>query len=116
MKTVLLDTVEWDLVIDASQNIAVASDPYSMSQDASSAARLFQGELYYDTTQGITYRTQILGKLPPLSLIKNQIVNAALSVPGVKRAACFFSSFSDRSLKGQLQLSDSNGPISTVNF
>ncbi len=50
-----LDTVAWDLTVDTTGNIAVASNPYSMAQDAASAIRTFQGEVYYDTTLGIPF-------------------------------------------------------------
>lgn len=116
MKTLLLDTVLWDLVKDASGNIAVASDPYSQSQDASSAARLFAGELWLDTTQGIPYWSQILGQLPPLSLVKELIVNAALGVPGVTAATVFITAFVGRRLSGQLQITNSSGATSVAAF
>ena len=83
MKTLLLDQTTWDLVVDASGDIAVASDPYSIAQDAASAIRTFQGECYYDTTLGVPYWSQILGRSPPLSLLKAKLVAAALTVPDV---------------------------------
>ena len=51
--TLLLTPQTWDLTVDASNNIAVAAEPYALAQDAASAIRLFQGEDYYDTTRGI---------------------------------------------------------------
>jgi hypothetical protein len=116
MQTLLLDVLQWDLVVDANGNIAVASDPYSLAQDAASAIRLFQGELLYDTTQGVPYFDQILGKLPPLALVKAKIVAAALTVPGVAAAACFISSFSGRTVHGQIQITTSTGVIATAGF
>ena len=41
MNTLLLDLTNWDLLVDASGNIAVASDPYSVAQDVASAVRVF---------------------------------------------------------------------------
>ena len=37
MKSLLLDPRSWDLTVDVSNNIAVASDPYSLAQDAACA-------------------------------------------------------------------------------
>lgn len=116
MKTLLLDTVKWDLLVDASRNIAVAADPYSISQDAASAIKLFQKELYYDTTKGVPYFEQILGKWPPLSVVKAALEGAALTVPGVVKAKVFISSFEERAIKGQVQTTDSAGNTSTVAF
>lgn len=116
MRTLLLDTIGWDLVVDANGNIAAASDPYALAQDAASAVRLFQGELWYDTTSGIPYFDQILGKLPPLALVKAKIVAAALTVPGVAAAACFISSFSGRTVHGQIQITTSTGVIAAAGF
>lgn len=115
MKTLLLDSVSWDLVVDAAGNIAVASDPYSLAQDAASAIRLFLGELWYDDTQGVNY-SLILGKLPPVTLLKQQFVEAALTVPGVVSAQCFISGVEGRRLTGQVQVSDAAGNTSAASF
>lgn len=117
MKTILLDTVTWDPVLDVFGNIAVASDPYSLAQDAASAIRLFQGELYYDTLKGVPYWTSILGKSPPpLSLMKAKFVEAAKTVPGVVAAQCFIASVSDRGVSGQVQVTDTAGRLSVAAF
>ena len=101
MNTLILDTVKWDLLIDAAGNIAVAQDPYSQAQDAASAIRTFQGEVYYDTTLGIPYWEKVLGFAPPLSLIKHYINTAALTVPGVVGAVSYINSFVKRAIGGQ---------------
>lgn len=125
-KTLLLDRTAWDLVLDSAGNIALASDPYSVAQDVASAVRTFAGELWYDTTQGVPYWEQILGKRPALSLVKAAVVKAALTVPDVISARCLIASFKDRVLTGQVQvkLTDaasaaaqaSSGPDSIVTF
>lgn len=103
MRTLLLDQNSWDLVVDANGNLAVADDPYAISQDVSSACRTFQGEVYYDTTLGVPYWAQILGKRPPLSLLKSVYVAEAETVPGVASAVCFISSVANRKVSGQIQ-------------
>jgi hypothetical protein len=108
-KTLLLDTERWDLVTDAAGNIAVASPPYAMAQDAASAVRLFRGELWYDTSQGIPYFQQILGRQPPLGLLKSTFNAAATSVPNVDSAQTFISSITNRDVVGQIQLTTSAG-------
>lgn len=116
MDTLLLDTTTWDLVLDINNNIAVASDPYSQAQDAASAIKLFAGELWYDTTQGIPYFTQVLGKLPPVALLISQFNQAALTVPGVTAAQSFISGFNGRQITGQVQIVNEAGVTSVANF
>lgn len=113
--TLLLDTVSWDLTVDILGNIAVASDPYALAQDAASAIRLFRGELYYNTKAGVQYNL-VLGKSPPLSLLKATFEAAALTVPGVKSATCFFSGVFGRTLTGQVQITDKSGQTATAAF
>ena len=78
MDTLLLDTVTWDLAVDALGNIAMASDPYAQAQDAASNIRTFAGEVYFNTTLGVPYWEQILGLAPPISVMKAHWNAAAL--------------------------------------
>lgn len=114
--TLLLDRTSWDLVLDVSGNIAVASTPYSLAQDAASAIKLFLGELWYDTTQGVPYFTEILGQAPSFALMKAEFVRAALTVPGVVSARCFISSYANRLITGQVQVTNRAGAISEAKF
>lgn len=116
MNTLLLDSKTWDLVVDASGNIAMASEPYAIAQDVASAIRMFQGEYYYDTTQGVPYWTQLLGQAPSIPLLKAKLVAAALTVPGVVKARCFLSSITNRSVSGQVQFIDTTGVTQGVSF
>jgi hypothetical protein len=118
MNTLLLDTVLWDLVTDASGNIAMATDPYSTAQDVASACRTFLNEVYYDTTLGVPYFQQILGELPPLPVIKAQLINAANTVPGVSNAVCYLTGYANgtRALTGVIQFTDTNGVTQSVGF
>jgi hypothetical protein len=116
MRSLLLDTVTWDLCQDTSGNIAVASNPYAMAQDAATAIRTWQGDVYYDTTAGIPYRDQILGQQVPLSLVRSYIEAAALTVPGVVQAQAFFTRFEGRRLSGQVQITDRTGALSAASF
>ena len=106
----------WDLCLDVHGNMAVATDPYAPAQDVSSACRVFQGEQWYDNTLGIPYFQQILGLVPPGSLIKAYLVNTALTVPEITTAVCIFTSFVRRRLSGQLQLTLSSGQQAIIAF
>jgi len=115
--TLLLDLTYWDLCLDASGNIAVASDPYSVAQDVASACKTFLGEVFYDTTIGVPYLQQILGESPPVAFIKAQLVAASLTVPGCTNPTVYLSGLTaTRQLTGQVQFTDSNGNQQAVNF
>lgn len=116
MKSLLLDRTAWDLVIDAAGNIAAATNPYALAQDVACAVKLFQGECWYDTTKGIPYWQDILGQWPPLSVVQAAIVKAALTVPGVIAARCDAINFADRTITGQVIVTDSAGVEQIVNF
>lgn len=117
MDTLLLDRSKWDLVADANQNIAMASAPYSLAQDAASAIRTFIGEVWYDVLKGVPYWTEILGESPPpIALMRAKFVAAAMTVPGVVEAQCFITKFTDREIGGQVQVTDALGRLSTAAF
>lgn len=114
MQTLLLDTQASDLCLDAVGNIAVASEPYAIAQDAASAIRTFSGEVWYDTTLGIPYFQQILGHFPPISLLRQYIEQAAETVPTVTNATAYINAISDRNVTGQVQITTSSGVTTSV--
>jgi hypothetical protein len=116
--TILLDIIAWDLVLDSSGNIAAADPPYALAQDAASAIKTFLGECYFDTSVGVPYMTAILGKTPPLALLKQTLVTAAQTVPGVDPGSvkCFISSITGREVAGQVQVAASTGITAAANF
>jgi hypothetical protein len=114
--TLLLDQTAWDLVLDANRNIAMAAPPYALAQDVASAVKTFLGELYYDTTNGVPYWTQILGKLPPASLLMEMLNQQALTVSGVVTVQTTITSFDERAAGGQIRFVDVNNIETVVNF
>lgn len=119
MASTLLLNANWDLTLDANGNIAVAAEPYALAQDAASAIQTYLGEVGWDTTMGVPYQTQIFGQAPPMSLLKQLLINAALSVsPDIDSAQVFFSSFNPttRQLAGQVQLTSVTGQTVVANF
>lgn len=114
--TLLLDTAAWDLCVDLAGNIALAAPPYALAQDVASAVRTFAGEVWYDTTLGVPYFSQVLGHSPPITLFKALIVQAALTVPGVVAASCYIQSIAGRKVTGQIQFTDSNGAATTLSL
>lgn len=114
MKTLLLDNSQWDLLTDAAGNIAAATAPYQRAQDVASAIKTFLGEVWYDSSMGVPYFQQILGKAPPIQFFKDQMVRAALTVPGVVSADCVIESFQDRTVTGAVTFTDSSGATQSV--
>lgn len=112
-QTFLLDLDQWDLVLDSNGNWAIASPPYAVAQDVSSAIQTFQGEVYYDNTLGVTYQ-DILGQQPPLNVVTSDMETAALVVPGVVAATSTVSSFENSEVDGQVQFTDSDHNTGTV--
>src|ERR1700688_1574579 len=115
--TLLLDRSSWDLTLDSNGNIAIAQPPYQLAQDAASAIKTFLGECYWDTTIGVPYLTQIFGVAPPaLAQIKQALINAALTVPGVVSAQVFITALTGRQLSGQVQVVGSTGQVTAASF
>lgn len=109
--TLLLDTVAWDLCLDARGNWAYAMPPYAVIQSVASACKLFLGELWFDTAKGIPYFTDVFGQPYPLPLLKSDLVQAALSVPGVSAAVVYLDAIADRHVTGQVQVETPFGTL-----
>ena len=108
--TLLLDLDNWDLCVDAAGNIAVASEPYSQAQDVASAARVWSGECYYDTSLGVPYADQILGQNIPTQILNASVAEAAQTVPGVQSAVAYVSiDAATRTMSGQIQITTGTG-------
>lgn len=115
-KSLLLDRDVWDLVLDAEGNIAVCTEPYSIAQDVACACRTFKGELVYDINDGVPYFSEILGQWPPLSLVRERLKAAALSVEEVVSAQIIITAVEGRQLSGQVQFIDVDGNANGVTF
>ena len=114
MQTLLLDQTTWDLVLDSNGNIAMASEPYALAQDVASYVKTYLGEVYYDTTLGIPYFQEILGKSPSIAALKNYLIDAALQVPDVVQAQAIIQNINKRSVVGQLQFVDITGQANGI--
>jgi len=107
--TLLLDRDNWDVALDASGNIAVATEPYSQVQDAASAVRVFEGEAFYNTTLGVPYWSDVLGRSQPTQIMRARAQQAALTVPGVIDANAVLVTLPNRTLGGQIQIRTASG-------
>ncbi len=87
-----------------------------MVQDCASAIQTYLGEVYFDTTVGIPYFTEILGHGLPINLYRSQCIKAAVTVPGVVSAQVFFNAINHRVLTGQVQITTSSGATAVTQF
>lgn len=108
--TLLLDRDDNDLCLDASGNIALASEPYSQLQDAASSCKVWAGEAWYDTTLGTPFFSQ------PLQVVKARLVQAAQLVPGVRQASVVLTSLTARTVGGQVQITTDGGAVLTASL
>lgn len=116
MKSLFLDPNTWNLAVDTNRNIAVAEDPYALAQNVSNAVRVFKPEVYFDINYGIDYNAEILGKRPPVALIKQRYEELALTVAGVVSALCVITSITNRVCSGYIKVTDINGLTLTAGF
>ena len=116
MNTLLLDLDTWDLLVDAAGNIAMATEPYAVAQDVASAIKTFKGDLWYDQTAGIPYFDQVLGHLPPPSLLRQLLADAAGTVPTVATTAVYLDALADRTVSGQVQFTTDSGVTGSVSI
>lgn len=115
-KTLLLDTAEWDLVLDANGDIALADEPYAISQDVASAIRTFQTDCWYDQRKGMPYWQQILGHYPPMALVRSAIVKEAMGEPNVAQVKVRRLDLTDRLVTGEVLVIDADGRENGVTF
>ncbi|MBV1833085.1 hypothetical protein [Novacetimonas pomaceti] len=110
MSELLLERSQWDLIADASGNIAVCEDPYAIAQAVACECRLFLGEAWYDTTQGVPYNQEILTAAPNIGLIESLMATAAKKVTGVASArAMLYLDRSTRTVTGAVLVTTDSG-------
>lgn len=107
MKTLFLMPNSWDLALDASGNIAIASSTYHQAQDIASACRTIKQDMYFNQQDGIPYLTDILGKGKyPLALYRKYLQDAALTVPDVVSAEVELQLTHERIVSGQIKFTN----------
>ncbi|GAN70682.1 MULTISPECIES: hypothetical protein [Acetobacter] len=117
MNTLLLDRTTWDLLPDASGNMAVATGSYAICQNVASAIRVFAGECYYNTGIGLPYRQHILARTQAAPVFRLQAEQAASAVAGVAAARCVLTGLgANRQLSGAIVVSTTSGDVQHVGF
>ena len=108
--------LNWDMFADGAGNIAMVSDSSAVAQDVACAVKTFLGEVYFDTTLGVPYFTQVLGKRYSRPLLESLINAQALTVAGVVKAKTSLTGYSTRSITGSVEVIDAAGVALNVNF
>lgn len=117
MKTLFLHPKTWDLTLDTSGNLAMAEDQYALAQTVANKCRLFIKDLYYSQQEGIPYLEKILGKNNySLSLYRQQLEEAALSIEGVVSARAELSTANDRVVRGRIIFTDTQSREGAINL
>jgi len=117
MQTLLQDPDNWgNILLDANGNWALADDPYRLAQDVCCAIRTFTADLWYYQQIGIPYYGVIFGEKPNLTIVRDYLEKAALSVTGVVKAKAVIATFVDREITGQVIITDAAGVTNGVNF
>ena len=120
MNTLALSTpdqsgIGWDLLIDQSGNLVVATGGTALAQDVASAVRTFRGEAWYDITLGVPYYENIFGQRISLQYLKQAFIAAGMIVPNVAQIKVFFiGPTSSRTIGGQLQIFSADGLVAVV--
>lgn len=116
-KSFQLDTEAWDISLDSSGNMAIASNPYAVSQDVACACSTFLGEAWYDTSLGIPYYERILGHWPGTQLINTKMATEAKKLSYVQSAFCTTTvGKNTRAVSGVMTITDTNNNQSTIQF
>ena len=113
--TLFLDA-QWDLTLDAGGNIATVTGPYAVAQNVANAVRLFTNDAYFDANRGIPHFDIELGHVPPYSILRTRILEAARAVEGVSDATVTFDDPVDRVLGGEISLTLTTGETVNVTF
>ena len=95
-----------------------ALDNGSIAQDVASAIMTYQGEVYYDVTQGMPWLSGVMSQPYAPKLLQPLLVQAALQVPGVIQAQATMSSFSptSRKVRGTVNVIDAIGQSFGITF
>ena len=94
---------DWDLTLDGQGFIGIASGGQAVAQDAASACLTFYGEAYYDSSLGIPWDTQVLGKPASLGYVSSKMKTEAKKLSVVDDAECtLYLNKTTRKVGGQL--------------
>lgn len=107
--TLALDLDRWDVTLDPVGNIATATGTYAIAQNVANAVRLFTNDAWFDPDRGIPHFIVDLGRMPEGGVFRSRIRAAALTVDGVADAAVEIAGIENRTLRGTVSLTTTEG-------
>ena len=115
MNTIFLHPDTWDITLDTSGNIAVATESYQQAQDISSSCRVFLKDDYYKQSDGIPYLEEIMGRSSyPLALYQRNLHDRAMLVNGIVSIDVKLQQLKDRVLSGAIIFTNEDNLQGTV--
>jgi hypothetical protein len=100
----------WDIHLNGENNLATVQDANAVSQDVASACKTHLGEVWFDTSIGIPWLTQILGKPVSAVFIQSQLEKQAKRLPYVSNArATVVTDRKTRTARGLIAIVDTDG-------
>lgn len=107
----------WDIHLNGENNLSTTQDANAVAQDVASACKTHLGEVWFDTSLGIPWFTQILGKPVSAVFIQAQLEKQAKRLPYVSNArATVITDRATRSSRGLIAIVDANGQELAVIF
>ncbi len=113
-KTLLLDPKTWDLHVDETGMLPLATGTYAIAQNVANQTRLFTKDAYFAQDDGIPHFAVTLGRYPAQSVMRTRIIEQALSVDEVDSAKVSFSRFEDGVLTGNIQIITTSGETAII--
>ena len=113
--TMILDTRDWDILLDSAGNWAAADPPYAPFQDAASSAKVVKGEAFITPSRGVAY-PDFFKNNTPSTIWKSAIENEMMRTPGVTDASVTFSGIKKGMLIGEATLTLEDGTTSSQQF
>lgn len=107
--TLALDLDRWDVTLDPGGNIATATGSYAIAQNVANAVRLFTNDAWYDPDRGIPHFLVDLGRMPEGGVFRSRVRAAALTVDGVADATAEMTGMENRTLRGTISLTTTEG-------
>ena len=114
-RSLYLDPDTWDLELDANGSLRTVTNPYAIAQDVACACKTILGECIFDTTIGIPYFEQVLGRPVTTSLVISYLQQEATRLDTVKSATVtLVPDRATRKTTGYITITDTNGTESTL--
>lgn len=102
-------TSDWDLMLDDMGNLATISGGIETAQAVATSCRVWRGEMIYDTTRGVPYKSEVFGVVPNFSMIETYLENEAKRIENVNSITVNMDSFNNRRLTPDIQVTLKSG-------